>query len=52
MTDLTRIGTLIVATGMLTTALLPKRQTVGALNAFFNGMSRWQGTAMGTAKPA
>jgi hypothetical protein len=32
---------------MVTTLILPGRQTASVLTAFFNGISSWTGTAMG-----
>lgn len=43
------VGGLILI-GMLTTALLPKRQTVPAVNAFTNLLRKPLATAMGTGK--
>lgn len=42
-----KIATLIVATGMVTTLVMPKHQTSKVLDSLFKGVSRWQGTAMG-----
>lgn len=48
--DLQRIAVLIVMTGMITTALLPGRQTVPVLNAISNLFRGSLATAMGTGK--
>jgi len=48
MTTFAKIGTLIVATGLVTTLILPGRQTPAVLNALFGGVSKWQATAMGS----
>lgn len=52
MTTFAKIGTLIVATGLVTTLVLPGRQTPAVLNALFGGISKWQGTAMGSKTTA
>lgn len=40
----------IVAIGMVTTLVLPQRQSSQVITAGFSGTSRLLGTAMGTAK--
>lgn len=47
MTAFTKIATLLVATGMVTTLVMPGRQTSKVLDSLFKGLSRWQGTSMG-----
>lgn len=42
----------LVAIGMVTTLILPKRQTVPTINALANLGAKLFGTVMGTAKPA
>lgn len=42
----------LVAIGMVTTLILPKRQTVPVMNAGANLVAKVFGTVMGTAKPA
>jgi hypothetical protein len=42
----------LVGLGTITTLILPKRQTIGVVNAFRDLGAKWLGTAMGTAKPA
>ncbi|MBW5252048.1 hypothetical protein JGS39_24115 [Streptomyces sp. P01-B04] len=48
MNAFTKVATLIVATGLVTTLVLPGRQTDKVLSALFGGVSKWQATAMGT----
>lgn len=48
MTAFEKIGTGIVAVALITTLILPKRQTPAVLDAVFGGLSKWTGTAMGT----
>lgn len=50
MNAVTKVATLIVATGLITTLVLPGRQTDKVLNALFGGVSKWQSVAMGTGK--
>ena len=52
MSSFERIAVLIVGVGMVTTLVLPNRQTVGVINASGNLFARALGTAMGTARPA
>lgn len=47
MNTFSKIATLIVGTGLVTTLVLPGRQTSKVLDSLFKGVSRWQGTAMG-----
>ena len=42
-----KVAVIIAATGMVTAAFLPGRQTVSGINAFFNGVSKWTKTAQG-----
>lgn len=41
----------IIGVAMITTLILPKRNTVGVINAGGTAVGRILGTAMGTAKP-
>lgn len=50
MNNVVKIVTIMVGTGLATTLLLPDRQTIGVMNSFFNGASKFQGTVMGTRK--
>jgi hypothetical protein len=52
MTTFAKIGTLIVATGLVTTLVLPGRQTSSVLSSLFSGISKWQATAMGSTAVA
>lgn len=40
----------LIAIGLVTTAILPKRQTIGVINAITAFIRGTLGTAMGTAK--
>jgi hypothetical protein len=51
MSALQKFLTGIIAIGLLTSAVLPKRQTPQVIGATFTGGSKLLGTAMGTAKP-
>lgn len=42
-----KVAVLIAATGMLTAAVLPGRQTANVAGAFFDGISKWTKTAQG-----
>lgn len=42
-----KVAVLIAATGMLTAAVLPGRQTAAVTTSFFNGISKWTKTAQG-----
>lgn len=42
-----RVAVIIAATGMVTAAFMPGRQTVAGINALFNGVSKWTKTAQG-----
>lgn len=48
--DATKIILAIVAIGMVTTLILPDRQTPKVIDAFAGGTSRLLGTAMGTTR--
>lgn len=48
MTTFEKIGTGIVGVALITTLVLPKRETARVLDALFGGLSQWTGTAMGT----
>jgi len=52
MSTVEKLGTAIIALGMVTTLILPGRQTVPVINAVNRLTTRLLGTAMGTAKPA
>ena len=45
-----RIAALGVGVALATTLVLPKRQSVGVINAFGNAISNWFATIMGTSK--
>jgi hypothetical protein len=42
-----KIGVIIAATGMISAAFLPGRQTVAGINAFFNGLTKWSKVQQG-----
>lgn len=42
-----RVAVIIAATGMVSAAFMPGRQTVGGIKAFFGGLSQWTKTAQG-----
>ncbi len=46
MSTVQKVAVLIAATGLLTTAVLPGRQTPQVIGAVFNGVSKWQRTAI------
>lgn len=48
MSTFEKIGMGIVGVAMVATLVLPGRQTASVLTSFFNGISEWTGTAMGT----
>ncbi|MEU9048376.1 hypothetical protein AB0D63_43310 [Kitasatospora sp. NPDC048343] len=48
LTTFEKIGMGIVAVALVTTLVLPQRQTPQVLNSLFAGLSSWTGTAMGT----
>jgi hypothetical protein len=50
MNNFTKIITLMVGTGLVTTLILPDRQTTRVLDSLFRGASQFQGTVMGTRK--
>lgn len=52
MSTVEKILTAIVGVGMVTTLILPKRQTPAVVGAFGSAFSKVLGTAMGTAKAA
>lgn len=47
MTDFMKILTIIAATGMITTLVLPGRQTAKVIDATFSGLSKFQKAAQG-----
>lgn len=47
MNALQKVFVLIAATGMLTAAVLPGRQTAKVITASFNGVSKWTKVAQG-----
>lgn len=52
MSTIEKWGTGIITLAMITTLILPGRQTVPVINAANRFTSRVLGTAMGTARPA
>lgn len=42
-----KIGVIIAATGMVSAAFMPGRQTVGGIKAFFGGLTSWTKAAQG-----
>lgn len=42
-----KVAVLIAATGMLTAAVLPGRQTANVVKALFGGVSQWTKVAQG-----
>lgn len=42
-----KVAVIIAATGMLTAAVLPGRQTASVIGAGFNGLSKWTKVAQG-----
>lgn len=50
MSTIEKLGLAIVGVAMVTTLVLPKRQTVGVINATGNAASTLLQSAMGTAK--
>lgn len=49
--DVAKIVSMVVAIAMVTTLILPGRQTPAVANSLFKGSSQLLGTAMGTSKP-
>jgi hypothetical protein len=47
MTDAMKILTLIAATGLITTLVLPGRQTAKVIESTFTGVTKWQKAAQG-----
>lgn len=47
MNTLQKVAVIIAATGMLTAAVLPGRQTANVIGAGFNGVSKWTKVAQG-----
>lgn len=52
MSTVEKLGTAIIGLAMVTTLILPGRQTVPVINAASRLSTRLLGTAMGTHKPA
>lgn len=50
MSTFEKVLTSIVGVGMVTTLILPKRQTPAVINAFGSAFSKIMGTVMGTRK--
>lgn len=48
--DITKIIMAVIGIGMVTTLILPDRQTPKVIDAFAGGTSRLLGTAMGTSR--
>jgi hypothetical protein len=42
-----KVAVIIAATGMLTAAVLPGRQTAKVIDSLFGGVSKWTKTAQG-----
>ena len=51
MSTVEKIASGIIGLGLVTTLILPKRQTVGVLSASGTFVQKVLGTAMGTARP-
>ena len=47
MTGLQKVAVIIAATGLVTAAFLPGRQTVKGIDAVFGGVSKWTKVAQG-----
>jgi len=47
MNTIQKVAVLIAATGMISAAVLPGRQTASVAGAFFDGLSKWTKTAQG-----
>jgi hypothetical protein len=47
MSTIQKVAVLIAATGMITAAVLPGRQTAKVISAGFNGVSKWTRVAQG-----
>lgn len=47
MNAIQKVAVLIAATGMLTAAVLPGRQTAAVTSALFSGLSKWTKVAQG-----
>lgn len=52
MSTIEKLGTAVIGLAMVTTLILPGRQTVPVINAINRLSTRLLGTAMGTARPA
>lgn len=51
MTTLQKLGTMVIGLGVITTLVLPGRQTAPVINAFTSLIRGTLATAMGTGKP-
>jgi hypothetical protein len=47
MNTIQRVAVLIAATGMVTAAVLPGRQTAGVVSSLFSGLTSWTKAAQG-----
>lgn len=47
MKPLAQIAVIIAGTGLVTTLVLPGRQTAGVTKSFFSGISQWTKVAQG-----
>lgn len=47
MSGLQRIGVILAAGSLVTAAFMPGRQTVGGINAFWNGLTKWTKATQG-----
>lgn len=47
MNTLQKIAVMIAATGMITAAVMPGRQTAGVVTSLFGGLAAWTKTAQG-----
>jgi hypothetical protein len=47
MSTVQKVAVIIAATGMLTAAVLPGRQTANVIGATFTGVSKWTKVAQG-----
>ncbi|MFG2848493.1 hypothetical protein ACGF12_35840 [Kitasatospora sp. NPDC048296] len=50
LTTFEKIGMGIVGVALITTLVLPQRQTPQVISSLFNGLSSWTGTAMGQSQ--
>lgn len=47
MNTIQKVAVIIAGTGLLTTLVLPGRQTPAVIGALFTGLGNWQSKAMG-----